>query len=208
MSIAHGMMINMAYGQEKVDDLLEFFQQRALAHLSVGDACGLELYSSVLHDVLSCNVFLESGFTDHYVTKLKSFKALDALFEYIPDEVLNAFSQGAEQSGQVAGRYGFLYMPVEGRPDLERVILENPHTDTHRVYRPGDTQNLIRVNRAASDLFSLIDRFAQEFDTVRAHYADRLKATSQQDFWVREMALSPSPEVLHLPLTSQAKASA
>lgn len=208
MSIAHGMMINMAYGQDKVDDFLAFFQQRALAHLSVGDANGLKLYSDVLSDVLSCDVFLASGFTDHYVNKLKAFKAFDAQFEYIPDEVLDAFSQGAEQAGQVAGRYGFLYMPVEGRANLERVILENPHTDTHRVYQPGDTQNLIRVNRAASDLFGLMDRLAREFDTVRTHYADRLKATSQSAFWVEEVALSPSPEVLHLPIVTRTKASA
>ncbi|MBI6628301.1 glycosyltransferase family 2 protein [Pontibaca salina] len=207
MSIAHGMMINMAYGQEKVDDFLAFFQQRALAHLSVGDACGLELYGSVLRDVLGCNVFLEPGFSDHYLTKLQAFKAFDGLFECIPDEVLNTISQGAAHNGQVVGRFGFLYMPTEGHPDLERVILENPHAETHRVYRPADPQNLIRVNRAASELFCLVDRLAQEFDSVRAHYAARLKATSQQEFWLQEMALSssPGPKVLHLPLTSQKK---
>lgn len=205
MSIAHGMMINMAYGQEKVDDFLDFFQHRALAHLSVGDACGLELYGEVLRDVLSCDVLLERGFSDHYVKKLKSFKDFDALFESIPEEVLNDFCEGAERTKQVSARYGFLYMPVDGRANLERVVLENPHTETYRAYCPRDTDNLMRVNRAASDLFTQIDRLAKEFDKVRAHYVSRLKVTSQREFWHEEIAQSTNLEPVQLPLVTQVR---
>jgi GT2 family glycosyltransferase len=201
MSIAHGMIINMAYGEETADNFLSFFQERAVAHLSVADPLGLTLYAEVLKDLLECKVFLELGFAEHYVKKLKFFKAFDAHYEYIPDDVLNEFSVRAEGAAKTAARHGFLYMPLEGRRDLGWVILENPHNESHWAYLPHDADNRVRVTRAAADLFSQIDRLERDFEKISTHYRSRLEATSQREFWDKELSDGTETETLH-PLNS------
>lgn len=208
MSIAHGMIINMAYGEKTVNNFLAFFQERAVAHLSVADALGLELYAEVLRDLLDRKVFLEAGFAAHYVKKLGFFKTFDAQYEYIPDDVLNAFGGRAERTEKATARYGFLYMPVEGRANLGRVILENPHSESYRVYLPHDAQNRVRVTRAAADLFRQIDRLEQDFEQVHAHYTMKLKTTSQKEFWDAELSQAGAISVLHQPAPGLKRVSA
>lgn len=193
MSIAHGVIINMAYGQDKVDEFTAFFDSRAKAHICIGDALGVKLYASILRDLVARNVFLEHGFSDHYIAKLKLFKTFDAAFEYIPDDVIDSYAHASERRGGFVGRYAFLYMPLEGHPGLDRVVLENPHTGHRRVYQPHEASNRTEVIAAAAELYSALDEFSTSFGEIRSHYGSRLQRSYTRDFWVEEMAEAKTP---------------
>lgn len=189
MSIAHGIIINMAYGQDKPDDFLSFFHKRALAHASVYDTLGLRLYTEILRDLNSRDIFLEHGFKDHYVQKLGFFRAFDAQFERLPKDVILQSLDRSNNNAPKIVRHGFLYMPVEAGTDLANVILENPHTGTVRLYRPMDPDNVFAVVLAQSELLAEMVRFREEFEDIKAHYCERIVRSSERQFWLDEMKL-------------------
>jgi len=190
MSISHGIIINMAYGQDKADDFVSFFQKRALAHTSVSDARGIELYTEVLRDLNSRDVFLEHNFKDHYVQKLGFFKKFDAEYEHLPAEVQRDVIAKAEKRGQPIVRSGFLYMPVAAQSEIAQVMLENPHTETVRLYRTKDKENLTALTKALSAFYAALAQFDAEYDAIKAHYGERVERSTGRTFWLDEMELS------------------
>jgi len=190
MSISHGIIINMAYGQDKADDFVSFFQKRALAHTSVSDARGIELYTEVLRDLNSRDVFLEHNFKDHYVQKLGFFKKFDAEYEHLPAEVQRDVIAKAEKRGQPIVRSGFLYMPVAAQSEIAQVMLENPHTETVRLYRTKDKENLTALTKALSAFYAALAQFDAEYDAIKAHYGERVERSTGRTFWLDEMEVS------------------
>lgn len=195
MSIAHGIIVNLCYGQPGPAALVRFFQNRALDHLQIGDACGLDLYHCVLRDLNRCDLFLEPGFADHYLGMLAHFRDLDASYEHLPDEIVEAVTGQAWATGGRAARYSFLYMGANRAPlseeeaerPLTRVILNNPHTGLRRVYSPQDPAEMSRVVHLAGALYREIAHLADHFDQIRTHYRTRMQASATAEFWSREL---------------------
>ncbi|MDQ2095973.1 glycosyltransferase family 2 protein, partial [Rhodalgimonas zhirmunskyi] len=132
MSIAHGVIINMAHGNTSRDDFLRFFQARMMAHGNLYDAQGLRLYGAVLRDLNSRSVFLEHDFASHYIEMLGEFRKFDATYRYLPEELRADLRDNAHERGvrivEQPFLYPGLYAGAEGGTVPNRVLLENPHT--------------------------------------------------------------------------------
>jgi hypothetical protein len=197
MSIAHGIIINMAYGQTKPDDLAAFFHARAAAHVSLSDVAGLSVYSEVLADLVACDRLMEPNFADHYLAMIARFKSFDAAFSPVPDELVETLQGASETQGKVTVVANFLYMSAQGgEAILDRVVLWNPHTEYRYIYDPLETERLAALSTVAARLYASLGVFIQRFDNLRAHYIQRLAETSRPEFWQNE-AEAASFKVLH-----------
>lgn len=196
MSISHGVIINMRYGNEKPDAFAKFFARRLTAHASIGDALGLQLYAEILRDLNSKAMFLEHDFAKRYVAKLGLFRSFDQQFEYISNELREDLRNNAQARNVFMGEYGFLYPPIEGNPTLARVILENPHTGNFRLYDPTDVNTITACIRASDELTTELARFIEDYDSLRKHYSARFDAVSEAPFWQKELTYHNAPECL------------
>lgn len=197
MSIAHGVVINMAYGQDKPDDFTAFFHARAGAHLSVSDVAGLSVYAEVLGDLVAGDRLMVQGFADHYLAMIARFKSFDAAFATMPDELVETLSEASRRAGKETSVLPFLYMKaVGGEVDLDRVVLWNPHTERRCIYDPSEPQRLAALSTVAARLYAALSTFTQRFDELRAHYQQRLSETSTPAFW-QEVANKATFGVLH-----------
>lgn len=210
MSISHGLIVNLCYGQESADTMVQYFLQRALSHLGVADPLGLELYATILEDIISREMFLTHGFAPRYVERLAKFRAFDQKFEQLPPEIIfELLDQSDPQTGQVEHHFS-LYMTPERPVDrstgakkarkakdlarnaatrlpLTQVILTNPNNWTQYIYRPQEGAHGVNVARAAARLYLQIDRFAEQFDALKEHYIAAMDATMQAEFWHDEL---------------------
>ena len=196
MSIAHGTIINMAYGQGEPDDLTEFFLARARAHLSLSDVGGLSVYADVLTDLVARNRFLEPGFAAHYIAMLGRYKTLDATFSNLPDELVQSIRAASAKQGKVTVDAPFLYMQPHGEAELDRVSLWNSHSDRRVIYDPNDPTRMADLAATAARFFAALSDFSRTYSTLRQHYVDRLKASATPAFWQAE-ASRAGYEVLH-----------
>ncbi|MFP4327838.1 MAG: hypothetical protein ACLFQL_07495 [Paracoccaceae bacterium] len=205
MAVAHGLIVNMCHGQTDPAPLAAFFMERAKAHIGVNDPRGLRLYARLLADFNGCETFLEPGFAATYRARLGAFRDFEAGFERLPDEIISAVIAETRDKGGRAARFPFLYMqparPLkdgrhkrDGLEDacddtpLTRVILDNPHTGTRRIYDPQTPENAREVVQAAAELYRQIDVLTQDFARIRDHYLTRMEAVSGPEFWQAELA--------------------
>lgn len=196
MSIAHGTIINMQYGADTADNLGRFFYERLMSHISIGDVLGLKTYAAVLRDLNSKTMFLEHDFAGRYIKQLGVFKGFDQQFEYLSNELRDDLRRNAHDRNTFMGEYGFLYPPVEGNPRLSRVILENGHTSTYRIYDPKDPKVVAECTQAAAELTAELSKFLESYDDLRAHYVQRFEAVSAPAFWEKELGLHDAPVTL------------
>lgn len=197
MSIAHGIIINMAYGQDKPDELAAFFHSRALGHLSVSDVAGLTVYAEALADLVAMDRLMEQGFADHYIAMITRFKSFESAFTVIPDEVIDTMREASQREGKLTTQARFLYMPTQAdEPPIDGVVLWNPHTDRRSIYNPNDAERIAALSIVAARFFVSLSAFTQGYDDLRAHYARRMAATSTPAFW-SEVAQSRPFAVLH-----------
>ena len=197
MSIAHGILINMAYGQDKPDELAAFFHARALSHLSVSDVVGLTVYAEALADLVAMDRLLEPGFADHYIAMITRFKSFDSAFAVIPDEVVDTMQDASHRQGRLTARARFLYMPTQAdEPPLDGVVLFNPHTERRAIYNPNEAERIAALSIVAARFFASLSAFTQGYDNLRAHYAARMAAASAPSFWA-QVTEGAAFEVLH-----------
>ncbi|ETA50659.2 hypothetical protein P279_18425 [Rhodobacteraceae bacterium PD-2] len=224
MSISHGLIVNLCYGQEDAGTMVQFFLQRALSHLGVADPMGLELYATILEDICSKEMFLAHGFAPRYLERLAYFRGFEKKFEQLPPEIIfEILEQGDARHGQ-AEHHFFLYMmpdrPVArstgakkarksktmrrdtaSRIPLTQVILTNPNNWTQYIYRPQEAAHGVAVARAAARLYARIEQFSDQFDNLKDHYRRQLDETMRADFWRKE--LQERPETISLITSGQ-----
>jgi len=187
MSIVHGVITNMAYGQDKPDDLAAFFHRRAAVHLSLSDVAGLSIYAAALADLVAYDRLLQPDFVGHYVASIARFKCFDATFHVMPDEAVESLQDASIRHGKATVVAPFLYMdPYCGSEPLERVVLVNPHTDCRCLYDPAHPDRLAALSTVAAQHYSSLNLFIQNFDSLRAHYRHRITQTSDPAFWLAE----------------------
>lgn len=197
MSIAHGVVINMAYGQDKPDELTAFFHARAMAHMSVSDVAGLTVYAEALADLVSKDRLMKPDFPDHYLAMIARYKSFDSAFVTLPDEVVENLSAASSKAGKVTAVAPFLYMATQASdPVLDRVVLWNPNTDRRNIYDPNAPDRLMALATVAARFYAALSAFTEGYDALRAHYLQRLTETSAQAFWL-SMAETAPFEVLH-----------
>lgn len=196
MSIAHGVLINMRYGNKEVDAFIKFFHLRLISHAGIGDAFGLKVYAEVLRDINSRSVFLQNNFSAHYQEKLGMFKVFDQNFEYLSDELRDDLRRSAQHHNLPLGEYPFLYPQMKGEPELSKVILENPHTGLFRIYNPQDPNVLATCAKAVADFSAEMTIFIENFDALRNHYMKRFDDAEGQTFWDEELTHHREAEVL------------
>jgi GT2 family glycosyltransferase len=186
LSIAHGTIINMAYGQTTPNDLCKFFLERAQAHLSVGDVAGLTVYAEVLGDLIAGDRLLVEDFAPHALAVVARFRSFDAAFSNMPDEVVDSLVEAAARRNQRTAVTPFLYMQNQA-PDQElvKVVLFQPLTGKRTVYDPRDPARMIALANVAGRLYAALADFAGNFDHWAQVYGERLMATTQPDFWQR-----------------------
>ena len=197
MSIAHGTIINMAYGQDKPDDLTEFFLARARAHIGLSDTGGLSVYADVLTDLVACDRFLEPGFAAHYIAMLGRYKTLDAAFATLPEELVKTISAASAKQGRQTVDAPFLYMPPHGEAELDRVSLWNAHTERRTIYDPSDPDRMADLASTAARFFTALSDFTRNYDALRQHYNARMATSATPAFWQAEAARA-SFEVLYV----------
>lgn len=189
MAIAHGVIINMAYGQRKPDDLATFFHARAGVHLALSDVAGLSVYAEALADLVACNRLVQPGFAPHYLAMMARFKSFDAAFSVVPDELVQSLRDSSQREGKETVVAPFLYMETQrSEMPLDQVVLFNPHTDRRCIYDPFDTERLAALSTVAARLYASLSLFIQRFDEVRAHYRQQIAASSSAEFWLDEAA--------------------
>lgn len=211
MSISHGLIVNLCYGQESADTMVQFFLQRALTHLGVADPMGLELYATILADINDRTMFLTHDFAPRYVKRLGEFRRFDQRFERFPPEIIQEILAQSDATYGQAEHHFFLYMtpdyPVDRSPGAEaahaskdfrrdtasrqpltQVILTNPNNWTQYIYRPQEAVHGRTVAKAAAKLYAEIDRFAENFDALKAHYNTQLLACTEEPFWQKELS--------------------
>lgn len=197
MSIAHGVIVNMTYGQTKPDDLTAFFHARAQAHLAVSDVAGLSVYAEVLADLVSCERLLQPNFAGHYLAMIARFKSFDAAFTILPDELVESLAKAAKAEGKQTAVVPFLYMPpVSREAEIAQVVLLNPHTERRYVYDPREADRLSALATVAARLYAGLSAFTQRYDELRAHYRARMAETATPAFW-QGLARDAAFGVLH-----------
>ena len=189
MSIAHGVIINMAYGQDKPDDLVAFFHARAGAHMSISDVAGLTVYAEVLADLVAGDRLMAANFAPHYLSMIARFKSFDAAYSTMPDELIDTLREASRREGKLTHVVPFLYMQAHGGEmplDLDRVVLWNPHTEKRYVYDPSEADRLATLSTVAARLYAALSAFTQRYDELRAIYRARMAETSAPAFWQAE----------------------
>ena len=189
MSIAHGIIINMAYGQDKPDDLAAFFHARAGAHMSISDVAGLTVYAEVLADLVAGDRLMAPNFTPHYLSMITRFKSFDAAYSTMPDELVDTLREASQREGKLTQVVPFLYMHAHGGEmalDLDRVVLWNPHTEKRYVYDPSEADRLATLSTVAARLYAGLSTFTQRYEELRVHYRARMTETSAAPFWQAE----------------------
>ncbi len=197
MAIAHGVIINMAYGQRKPDDLATFFHTRAGVHMALSDVAGLTVYSEALSDLVACDRLLLPDFAPHYLTMMARFKSFDAAFSVIPDELVKSLRDSSKREGKITVEAPFLYMDAHASEHpLDHVVLVNSHTERRCIYDPFDTERLAALSTVAARLYASLSVFISRFDELRAHYRQQIAASAKAEFWQGE-ADAKVFEVLH-----------
>jgi hypothetical protein len=197
MSIAHGVIINMAYGQERPDEFAMFFHARALAHISVSDVAGLTVYAEALADLVAKDRLMEPNFAAHYLAMIARYKSFDSAFVTLPDEIVGNLSGASTKAGKVSAIAPFLYMPTQGSAlVLDRVVLSNAFTDRRNIYDPNEPDRLMALATVAARFYAALSAFTEGYDALRAHYGRKLSETSAQPFWLN-LAEVARFEVLH-----------
>jgi GT2 family glycosyltransferase len=195
MSVMHGILINFTYGDAKPDAPVQFFLNRAAAHLSISDRQGLAVYAAVLEDICAKKDLLDHGFVQTYLSRLKEFKGFEASYEDLPQEVIDSVRRA--QGGTSRGLYEapFLYMTGRTERDVETACLYNPHSKEHRIYSVSQVETLLDAAKEATRLTGLIQSFAANFQELRAHYAMKSVDCQKAAFWDVELAryADPSP---------------
>jgi hypothetical protein len=187
MSIAHGVIVNMAYGQRKPDDLATFFHRRAAVHLSLSDVAGLSVYAEALADLVACDRLLQPDFVPHYLSLIARFKSFDAAFSVMADELVVSLTEASAREGKATVEAPFLYMaPYSGTAPLEHVVLVNPHTERRCVYAPFETDRLAALSHVAARFYASLCLFIQNFDALRDHYREKIAASAKPEFWLAE----------------------
>lgn len=197
MSIAHGVIINMAYGQRTPDDLATFFHRRAAVHLSLSDVAGLTVYAEALADLVACGPLLQANYVAHYLSVLTRFKGFDGAFSVMADELVASLAESSVRAGKATVVAPFLYMdPYSGREPLNHVVLVNTHTDRRCVYDPFEVERLAVLSGVAAQLYASLSLFIQNFDALRDHYSQKINTTASAAFWLAEVE-GKSFEVLY-----------
>lgn len=187
MAIAHGVIINMAYGQRKPDDLATFFHTRAGVHIALSDVAGLSVYAEALADLVACDRLLQPDFAPHYLAMMARFRSLDAAFSVMPDELVQSVKDSSKREGKITVVAPFLYPDAHASEfPLDHVVLFNAHTERRCIYDPFDIERLAALSTVAARLYASLSVFIQRFDALRAHYRQRIAASTTAEFWLKE----------------------
>lgn len=189
LSIAHGTIVNMAYGQTTPNDLCSFFLTRAQAHLSVGDVAGLTVYAEVLGDLIAGDRLMSDEFATHSLALIARFRSFEQAFSFMPDELVQTLVEAAARRNQRTAVVPYLYMEPQA-PDqpLVKVVLGQPFTGKRCVYDPRDPERMVALATVAGRLYAALADFAGNFDHWRDHYAERLMASTGPEFWEKVAA--------------------
>ncbi len=197
MSIAHGVIINMAYGQDTPDALAAFFHSRALAHISISDVAGLTVYAEALADLVAKDRLMEGDFAPHYQAMIARYKSFDSAFVTLPDEVVETLSAASKAEGKQSAIVPFLYMPTQSSEKiLDRVVLWNANTERRNIYDPNEPDRLMALATVAARFYASLSAFTQDYGRLRTHYRHKLAETSAPAFWLA-LAERAKFEVLH-----------
>lgn len=184
LSIAHGTIVNMAYGQTTPNDLCRFFLDRAQAHLSVGDVAGLTVYAEVLGDLIAGDRLLAPDFAAHSLALVARFRSFEQAFSHMPDELVTTLVDAAARRNQRTAVVPYLYMqPQVPDQPLVKVVLGQPFTGKRCVYDPREPERMVALANVAGRLYAALADFAGNFDQWRDHYGEKLLASTEAGFW-------------------------
>lgn len=184
LSIAHGTIVNMAYGQTTPNDLCSFFLDRAQAHLSIGDVAGLSVYAEVLGDLIAGDRLLGPQFAQHSLAVIARFRSFEQAFSQMPDELVDSLVAAAARRNQRTAVVPCLYMkPQVLDQPLVKVVLNQPFTGKRAVHDPRDPERMVALAMVAGRLYAALAEFTAHFNQWRDHYAEKLVASTEPAFW-------------------------
>ncbi len=181
MAILHGMIINLAYTDDRADSYAAWFEQRMVEHATLGDADGLRVYQQVLDDLLDADsAVLTPTFESHYPARLGAWPQ---------NQRTPVTEEARERLRQDPGTclLPFLYpgLHPHGLRTGQRVLLLDAAGSSYRTLPSTSTAQRVALMQA----FGLrLQRFNAEFDGMQARWRERLQHSGSTAFWaeVRE----------------------
>jgi GT2 family glycosyltransferase len=184
MAILHGIIINMAYSENDSKDFISYFEQRVIEHSSINDMIGMNLYHTILRDLLDANSpILTTNFQNHYLSRIKQFGSI----EWIKTTKSNfgAYEHKLRSCGHPI--FHFLYPGyhryIGSKPNS--IILKQPSAYAFREIPPVDEKDKIE---AIQSFMTDIEFFNNNYQDIRERWVTRMKKSSQENFWQKVAA--------------------
>ncbi len=192
MAILHGLMINLSYGGDQLEDYINFFEKRMKEHSSVGDDLGLTVYIEILRTLTQDHQVFELDFQSHYLDQFKFFKQLERHYQYLSPFIVQQIHAKFEEIPPASDRQAkaqgtlivpFIHMGDQSHLKFQSVLLHNPHS---QLYYPIDTDNLDhrrKLIQKKSEFYQLLTLFIEKFESIVTHWQSRMTKTQQEEFW-------------------------
>lgn len=193
MAILHGLIINLQYGGDRLEDYIDFFEKRIAEHGSVGDNLGLTVYTEILKTLTQENRVFELDFQSHYLEKFKFFKDLESHYQYLSPFIVQQIRAKQGQIPQVIDRNAnpqgilvvpFIHMGNQSHLKFQSVLLHNPHSQLYYQIDMEDIagkRNLIEIK---SEYYKLLAMLIENFDRIVASWKSKMDKTQTEEFWV------------------------
>ena len=193
MAILHGIMINLAYGGDKLDNYVDFFEKRVREHASVCDDIGLIVYTEILKTLVEDTPVLLLDFAQHYLEKFKFFKQFDRSYKWISpflvQQMRHKMKDIPASSDPKAKAYGTLVVPFVHMGDqshlrFKSVLLHNPHSEMYRHIDVADIKQRKLVIEQMSVYYGLLSKLIANFSDIADKWRQLMVNTQQEEFWL------------------------
>lgn len=178
MAILHGIIINFTHSSQPAEFYRRFFEERLYEHASIDDEVGINLYKSILSEIVNPDSsVLSHNFEKHYIEKLKEFSSVKMV--RIQENERVSFEQQAKERN-------FLIVPFvhpgyqKDASKYDNVVVFNQATRSYRelpVIAPGEKTLVLK------GYFELLHEFETRFGEVRQFWQQRLATTATKDYW-------------------------
>jgi hypothetical protein len=192
MAILHGLIINLSYGGDRLEDYIDFFEKRIRDHASVSDDIGLTVYAEILKTLTQENSIFELDFQSHYLDKFKFFKQLESRYKYLSPFIVEQIRakqgdipQASDRKAKAQGTLVVPFIHMGDRSDLkfQSVLLHNHHS---QLYYHIDAENLDckrKLIQHKSECYQLLATFVEKFELIVTSWRSRMDRTQKEEFW-------------------------
>lgn len=192
MAILHGLIINLSYGGDRLEDYLDFFEKRMSEHASVYDDIGLTVYTEILRTLTEESSLFKLDFQSHYLHKFKFFKQLECEYKYLSPFIVEQIRAKEGEIPQVSDRKAkvqgtlivpFIHMGDRSHLKFQSVLLHNPHSQLYYHIDVDDFNRQRKLIQKKSEFYQLLSKFIESFELTCATLKSKMIQTQKENFW-------------------------